>query len=98
MKALNFLKIKCFILINNYLFFYKRFAIENQKHYIQKNAFHHNAQMSLFDFVFNNQLRIKTNNRLMKLFSQHFFFQRFMIAYERNYVISIKNFEKRDFK
>ena len=29
--------------------------------------------MSLFDFVFNNRLRIKANNKLIKLFSQHLF-------------------------
>ena len=98
MKTLNFLKVKCFILINSYLSFYERSAVKNQKHHIQKNVFHHNAQMSLSDFVFNNRLRIKANSKLMKLFSQHFFFQRFMTAYERDYVISMKNFEKRNLK
>ena len=98
MKILNYVDIKCFILIQNFLSSHERTSKQNNEHrthHVRENDTHHNAQFFLSDYVLDNHnhLRMKINFKLMKLLNQHFFLQRLMIAYRRDYNIDVLNFD-----
>ena len=99
-KILNYVDVKCFILIQSFLSFHERTSKQNNEHrayHVRENDTHHNAQFSLFDYVLDNQnhLRMKINFKLMKLSNQYFFVQQLMIAYRKDYNIDILNFDTR---
>ena len=103
MKILNYVDIKCFILIQNFLLLHERISKQNNEHrahHVRENDTHYNAQLFLSDYVLDNHnhLRMKINFKLMKLLNQHFFLQRLMIAYRRDYNIDVLNFDTKLFK
>ena len=98
MKVLNYVDVKCFILIQNFLSFHERTSKQNNEyrtHHVRENETHYNAQFFLSVYVFDNQnhLRMKINFKFMKLSNQHFFVQQLMTAYRKDYNIDISNFD-----
>ena len=99
-KTLNMIDSQCFNFVQSFLSFHER-SIENdeaQTHHIYDDFAHYKCRLSLSKFVLNNRLRMKSTAKLMKLSSRHFFLQSFMIAYQRNYNISIINFDNKNLK
>ena len=102
-KILNYVDVKCLILIQSFLSSHERTSKQNNEHrahHVREDDTHHNAQLFLFDYVLDNQnhLRMKASFKLMKLSNQHFFVQQLMIAYRRDYNIDVLNFDTRLFK
>ena len=71
---------------------------EIQIHHIHENTTHDYVQLSLSEFVFENELKMKTKTKLMKLFSQHSFLQQLLNVYRREYDIHVMNFDSKILK
>ena len=95
MKTLTLIDNKCFTLIQNFSLSHERIQKnddETQMHHIYENDKHHFAQLSLKDF-FENNFKMKSTFKLMKLSSQHSFLQQLILTYQREYEMSMMIFE-----
>ena len=63
-----------------------------------EDNFYHCSHMSLFEFCLNKYLQMRLNKRLMKLNSQHSFFQQLLTTYQRDYDLNILNLEIKQIK
>ena len=83
-----------------FFFFHERIQKnddEIQMYHIHEDDRHHFAQLFLKDFLENN-LKMKSTFKLMKLSSQHSFLQQLILAYQREYEMSMMIFEFKSIK
>lgn len=100
MKALALIDSKCPTLVQSFLPSHERTQEEDdetQMHHIHGDDGHHFAQLSLKGFLGNN-LKMKSASKLMKLPPQHPFLQQLILAYQREYEMSMVVFESKPIK